>query len=219
MARVKPFSMVRACVALAFLCTLTDFAAAAESPAAESPAAEPPAAESPVATAEADADDPAASAEAKSTDDVETRKSAASPGSPSGYTWRSMSDEELAYELERNSLGGPIALTVVGGVFSGLFLPTFMMSGIGAAVCHSGVGQSGTTADCTVFDAVALVSGVATAGFGTMTVVGIVMLDRRSSKRRGIKNELSRRQQEGASLKLGLTPVPGGSLLAIGGQF
>src|SRR5688572_20385234 len=51
--------------------------------------------------------------------------------------YRSLSDEELAYEYEHNSLGGPVALTVVGGSVSALALPTFLFSGIGALVCHA----------------------------------------------------------------------------------
>lgn len=139
------------------------------------------------------------------------------PTTPSAYLYRSMSDEELAYEFERTSLGGPIAVTVIGGVISGLALPTFLFSGIGALVCHSGNVEG--SPDCTPVDAIAVVSGVSTAVFGTMTIVGVVLLDQRSQKRTDIKNELWRRQAAGVSVKVGLAPTAGGSMLAIGGRF
>lgn len=213
MLSMKPPSLVRCCIALAALVTFTEFAAADE-----------PAAAAPANAVEADAEaagesaDDAAAREDGASETPATRPSSAPAGSPSSYIWRSMSDEELAYEFERTSLGGPTALTVVGGVIAGLALPTFLMTGIGAVVCHAAP-PDGSNPDCSPFDTIAAVSGISTAVFGTMTIVGVLMLDQRSQKRSGIKNELWRRQQAGASLKLGLAPVSGGSLLAIGGQF
>lgn len=178
--------------------------------------AEEPAAEAPTA--------PTADAPTADANELTVPAAAVDPGgarppmSPAAFQYRSMSNEQLAYEFERTSLGGPIALTVVGGIMSGLALPTLMISGIGAVVCHAGNGTDNLT-DCTPIDAVALASGLSTAVFGTMTIVGITWLHARSQKRSDIKNELWRRQAEGPSMTLGLTPLPGGSMLTVGGRF
>jgi len=126
----------------------------------------------------------------------------------------SLSDEELAYEYQHTSLGGPVALTVVGGSVSILAVPTFLFSGIGALVC-----AANDIGDCTAIDTVAAVSGISTAVFGTMTVAGVIWLANVSHKKNELKREVWRRQAEGASLSLRLAPRPFGSMLILGGQF
>jgi len=172
------------------------------------------------ASAEAAEPDAAGPSESAAESDERAAGAAPSPtgpGTPAYYRYRGMSDETLAYEYERTTLGGPIALTVVGGVISGLALPTFLVSGLGSIVCHLNVPETG--ADCTAVDVVAVASGVSTAAFGAMTVVGVVLLDQRSRKRSELKQELWRRQSERSSIELGLRPVFGGSMLTIGGRF
>jgi len=138
-------------------------------------------------------------------------------GTPAYYRYRGMSDETLAYEYERTTLGGPVALTVVGGVVSALALPTLLVSGLGSIVCHVNVPETGN--DCTAVDVVAVASGISTAAFGAMTVVGVVLLDQRSRKRKEIKQELWRREAERSSIELGLRPLFGGSMLTLTGRF
>jgi hypothetical protein len=128
--------------------------------------------------------------------------------------YSSLSDTELVDAYEHTSLGGPIAVTVIGGVISTLALPTFVAFGIGSLAC-----AANSVADCTPVDTVTVISAASTVVFGTMTIVGVVMLNSRSQKRSAIKNEMWRRQAASASLRLGLTPVRGGSMLAIGGTF
>jgi hypothetical protein len=126
----------------------------------------------------------------------------------------SMSDAELSYAYEHTSLTGPIAVTVVGGSISALAIPIFFGFGAGSLACAAQGVQ-----DCTPFDTVTVASGVTTAIFGTMTVVGVVWLDGRVQKRSGLKDEMRRREAQSASLGLSLAPIRGGSMLAIGGTF
>jgi len=126
----------------------------------------------------------------------------------------SLSDAELSYAYEHTSLTGPIAVTVVGGSISALAIPIFFGFGAGSLVCAAQGVQ-----DCTPFDTVTVASGVTTAVFGTLTVVGVVWLNGRVQERSAMKNEMWRREAQGATLRLGLTPIRGGSMLAVGGTF
>lgn len=212
---MKRSSVAPLCVALGLI-TSPRLAGAEESAQPSAPASD--AVQSPAAAT--DGSEGSAPEEASPRSEIAVAPAAAVPPvptTPSAYLYRSMSNEELAYEFEHTSLGGPIAVTVIGGVISGLALPTFLFSGIGALVCHSGNVEG--SPDCTPVDAVAVVSGASTAVFGTMTIVGIVLLDQRSQKRTDIKNELWRRQAAGVSVEVGLAPTAGGSMLAIGGRF